>query len=379
MIKDRARVGSRFMLEPLGTRLGAEERRILSELRPSAIMLRKRNFLERTAEEDLPAFYQRWLAGLSTLLDEIKDSVRRNQIIFAIDHEGGRVIRPPEPITRFPYPAYWGEDTFDVSRAISIELRSLGVNLVHAPCVDVHSNPLNPVINERAFGTSVEVVQERTRAYLRAAQATNLLTCAKHFPGHGDTASDSHFALPVLPYTLEQLRARELRPFKEAIDLGVDCVMTAHLMLPKIDPDHIATVSRTLLVTVLREELGFKGVTISDALGMEAILKNIKSLAFARQSIEAQVDLLCLVGPVVTMQDALVIADNLLAAIDESAEYRRAQEQSAARVEALLTRAAPCRVQPLDHATWQRHQAQAARCATHAPFTETKSYIPEGF
>jgi beta-glucosidase-like glycosyl hydrolase len=222
-------------------------------------------------------------------------------------------------------------------------------------------------------------VQEKTRAYLKAARTIGLLTCAKHFPGHGDTAKDSHFVLPVLPYNLDQLRARELRPFHEAIQLGVDCVMTAHLMLPAIDPERIATISRVLLVELLREEMGFGGVTISDALGMDAILAKIKSPEFAKQSIEAQVDLLCLAGPAVTMQDALIIADNLLAALATSPELQKAQEESAARVSKLLTKAAPCQAQPLDATIWAQHQALADRCKSRTPFTETKAYIPEGF
>lgn len=151
------------------------------------------------------------------------------------------------------------------------EALAIGINWLLAPVVDVNNNPLNPVINVRAFGEAPEWVIQLTQAFIRGAHRYPVLTTAKHFPGHGDTAIDSHLELPVLPHSLERLQAIELPPFAAAIAAGVDAVMTAHLQIPALDGCYPATLSPALLTGELRQRLGFGGLIVTDALVMGAI------------------------------------------------------------------------------------------------------------
>jgi beta-glucosidase len=153
----------------------------------------------------------------------------------------------------------------------AIEARAIGLNWVLAPVVDVNNNPDNPVINVRAFGETSEIVGKLSSAFIRGASAHSVLTTAKHFPGHGDTAVDSHLELPVLPHSPTRLAEVELPPFVEAIAAGVDAVMSAHLLIPAWDAEFPATLSRKILIGKLRQELGFQGLIVTDALVMGAI------------------------------------------------------------------------------------------------------------
>ena len=155
--------------------------------------------------------------------------------------------------------------------AIAQEALAVGLNWVLAPVVDVNNNPQNPVINVRAFGETPEQVEKLAQAFIRGAQSHAVLTTAKHFPGHGDTAVDSHLELPVLPHDRHRLETVELKPFAGAIAAGVDAVMTAHLQIPALDPDWPATLSHRILTKELRDRLGFDGLIVTDALIMGAM------------------------------------------------------------------------------------------------------------
>jgi len=156
-------------------------------------------------------------------------------------------------------------------RCTGRQARLLGLNWVLAPVCDVNNNPANPVINVRAWGEDPGSVGELATAFLLGTQAEGVLACAKHFPGHGDTSSDSHLELPVLTHDRERLDAVELPPFRQAIAAGVASVMTAHLQLPALDPQRPATLSASVLDQLLRQDLGFAGLVVTDALVMEAI------------------------------------------------------------------------------------------------------------
>jgi len=158
-----------------------------------------------------------------------------------------------------------------MGKAIAQEAAAIGLNWLLAPVVDVNNNPANPVINVRAFGESPDTVAQLTSAFIKGAQNSPVLTCAKHFPGHGDTDMDSHLSLPVVNHDFERLQQVELVPFERAIASGVDSVMTAHLQLPKIDPDYPATLSQVTLSGLLRRDLGFDGLIVTDALVMGGI------------------------------------------------------------------------------------------------------------
>jgi beta-glucosidase len=174
----------------------------------------------------------------------------------------------------------------------AIEARAIGLNWVLAPVVDVNNNPDNPVINVRAFGETPEIVSKLASAFIRGASPHPVLTTAKHFPGHGDTAVDSHLELPVLPHSPTRLAEIELPSFVEAIANGVDAVMTAHLLIPAWDAEFPATLSRKILIGKLREELGFQGLIVTDALVMGAIANKYGANEAAVLAAEAGADVL---------------------------------------------------------------------------------------
>ncbi|MEG4799624.1 glycoside hydrolase family 3 N-terminal domain-containing protein [Microcoleus sp. ARI1-B5] len=174
----------------------------------------------------------------------------------------------------------------------AIEARAIGLNWILAPVVDVNNNPDNPVINVRAFGETPEIVGKLAAAFIRGALKHPVLTTAKHFPGHGDTAVDSHLELPVLPHSPDRFASVELPPFVSAIAAGADAVMSAHLLIPAWDDQFPATLSRKILIGKLREELGFEGLIVTDALVMGAIANKYGANEAAVLAAEAGADVL---------------------------------------------------------------------------------------
>jgi beta-glucosidase len=172
------------------------------------------------------------------------------------------------------------------------EALAIGLNWVLAPITDVNNNPQNPVINVRAFGETLEVVSQLATAFIQGAQKHPVLTTAKHFPGHGDTATDSHLDLPIIPHALERLQSLEYLPFKAAIATGVDSIMSAHLLIPALDETYPATLSSRILTGELREALGFEGIIVTDALVMGAIADRYGANEAAVLAIEAGADVL---------------------------------------------------------------------------------------
>ena len=188
------------------------------------------------------------------------------------------------------------------------EAHQLGLNWVLGPVCDVNNNPVNPVINVRAWGEDPVTAGALATAFCRGAQAEGVLCCAKHFPGHGDTSGDSHLELPLLPHDRDRLDAVELPPFRDLIDAGVAAVMTAHLLLPALDPTHPATLSRAVLTGLLREQLGFDGLIVTDALVMEAIAGRYGPSEAAVLALEAGADLVLMPGDAEGAIDAIVAA-----------------------------------------------------------------------
>jgi beta-glucosidase len=188
------------------------------------------------------------------------------------------------------------------------EARQLGLNWVLGPVCDVNNNPANPVINVRAWGEDPEGAADLAEAFCRGAQAEGVLCCAKHFPGHGDTASDSHLELPLLPHDRARLEAIELPPFRRAIAAGVASVMTAHLLLPALDPHRPATLSAAVLDGLLRRDLGFEGLIVTDALVMEAIAGRWGAGEAAVLALEAGADLVLMPADADAALDAMVAA-----------------------------------------------------------------------
>ncbi len=220
--------------------------------------------------------------------------------VIAIDEEGGDVTRLYYA-TGSPYPgnAILGRiddltATEAVGCAVGRDLAGVGVNLDLAPDADVNSNPLNPVIGVRSFGADAASVARHTAAWVRGLQSTGVAACAKHFPGHGDTQQDSHLALPVVDRGAADLRERELAPFQAAIRAGTRAIMTSHIMLPQLDPDRPATFSRAILSDLLRDELGFEGTVVTDALDMAGASGETGIPEAAVRALIAGSDLLCI-------------------------------------------------------------------------------------
>lgn len=258
------RIGKHFIIGLSGPSLSELDKRILSRLKPKGVLLLKRNFSHGKP-------YEAWHADLSKLIYNIREITEQEIPIISLDHEGGRVHRTPPPITHFPSPFLYRKRVKEVAIAMAKELKSIGVNVSWSPLADINSNPQNPVIGDRAFGSMPGEVIEYASHFLKSLQAHGVLGCLKHFPGHGDTTTDSHLELPILNMSLEELKARELFPFRALCALDVPFVMTAHIMYPRIDKQNPATFSKMFLTEMLKKEWGYKGIVVSDDLDMKAV------------------------------------------------------------------------------------------------------------
>ena len=216
---------------------------------------------------------------------------------LAIDHEGGRVHRLPEPFTHFPSAAAIGQSgnpeiAYQCGRATAAELRVVGLNLDFAPVLDVNSNPASPIIGDRAFGRTPEQVIEMSSAWMRGLRDGGVIPCGKHFPGHGDTERDSHLELPLVEKSLDQLRKIELPPFAHACRSGIEALMTAHVRFTALDRELPATLSEAVVTGMLRHQLGYDGVIFSDDMEMKAISANFPPAEAAALALRAGVDVL---------------------------------------------------------------------------------------
>ncbi|WP_336204858.1 glycoside hydrolase family 3 protein [Nonomuraea sp. LPB2021202275-12-8] len=275
---------------------------------------------------------------LKSLTAELRGAA--GEPVVSLDEEGGDVTRLAYHVGS-PYPgnAALGavddvELTRQVYRAIGSELAACGVNLDMAPDADVNSEADNPVIGTRAFGSEAALVSRHTVAAVQGLQSVNVAACVKHFPGHGATHVDSHVAVPVVDVTPELLRTRELAPFRAAIEAGTKSIMTAHVAVPVLTGDTPATLSRAALTELLRGELGYDGVVVSDALDMQAITESVGLAGGAVLSLAAGTDLLCL-GPLPTQDDVRQIIDGIVAAVGDGRLPLSRLEEAADRVDAL--------------------------------------------
>ncbi|MDD9910578.1 MAG: glycoside hydrolase family 3 protein [Ahrensia sp.] len=327
-----SQVGNHFFvgLQP-SPKLTDKDKELLEALRPAGVVLFKSNFVHDVD-------YDSWLENHRRLINDIKEAVGRDRFLIATDHEGGRVCRTPNPITRFRSAAQWPHAAAQIGEAMGRELASLGLNMNFAPVLDVDSNPDNPVIGDRAFGSSPQGVGESGAAFTRAIQSQNVWACGKHFPGHGDTDVDSHHALPVLNLDRAQLNERELVPFDLAIRAGLELMMTAHIMFPKIDPDLPATLSKTVTTGLLRETLGFEGVVLSDDIGMHAMDGYFADGSAARQFMEAGNDVIMVCAHFTDTDRALRLAASLVDELADDGFAKSFHEPSKERVDGLLSR-----------------------------------------
>jgi beta-N-acetylhexosaminidase len=267
--------------------------------------------------------------------------------VVAVDEEGGDVSRlhTREPSPVLGAAALGGVDdlalTEAVGRWVGHELAAVGVTLDLAPVADVNSDPDNPVIGTRSFGADPERVAAHVAAWTRGLQATGVAACAKHFPGHGDTATDSHLALPRIDVDADTLAARELVPFDAAVEAGTAAVMTSHIVVPALDPDRPATLS-PLVLGMLREVLEFDGVIVSDALDMAGASAGIGIPEASVRALAAGCDLLCL-GPDKPASLVTDVRDAIVAAVEDG---RLAPERLAEAAQRVRTMRPGQRPQP---------------------------------
>ncbi len=280
------KIGQMLMAGVPGQKISAESKAIIEKYCPGGIILFGFNL---GSEEEIKTF----------IGDMQKNAFAKYSLplFISIDQEGGRVKRITEGVTQFPGNMALGivndkDLTYKAARIIGLELRAIGVNMNLAPVLDVNNNPSNPVINTRSFGSDTEIVSALGRAYIRGLQESGCIAAAKHFPGHGDTDKDSHQVLPVIRYELTRLRNVEFPPFKEAVDSGVEAVMSAHISYPNILGNNLpATISRRFLTDILRGELGFQGIIITDDMEMNAISMQMDIGEAAVRSVEAGADI----------------------------------------------------------------------------------------
>jgi beta-N-acetylhexosaminidase len=287
--------------------------------------------------------------------------------LIAIDHEGGRVIRLSHPdFTQFPPARAFallegGAETVaeEVGRAMARELRAVGIDITFSPVLDVDSNPRNPVIGDRAFSDDPEEAARLGIAFARGTLSSGVIPVAKHFPGHGNTETDSHLELPFVRSTRRVLETRDLFPFREAVRNGLPALMTAHVRYPALDRERIATLSREILVRLLREEMGFRGVVFSDALEMRAIADRHPAGEAAVLAVAAGCDVV-LVCRGEADQDAAIRA--LAIEAEGSSAFRERISESSRRVRR-LARAASLPVRP-------RPTLRSAGCRAHRALSQ---------
>jgi beta-N-acetylhexosaminidase len=260
--------------------------------------------------------------------------------LVAVDQEGGLVQRVRAPATMWPpmmahdgLPSGEDEEVAEqVGQAVGEELRALGFDIDFAPVLDVHTNPANPIIGERAFGREAATAARRALAFARGLDAAGILACGKHFPGHGDTDTDSHLALPRIDHPWERLERVELPPFQLAARAGLPMIMTAHVVFAALDATRPATLSEQVVTGLLRERLGYRGVIVSDDLDMRAIAGTTGVDQAAVQAIRAGCDVLLLCCNEQFQADAEAA---LIKTAERDSEFRRRVGESAARVRAM--------------------------------------------
>lgn len=262
--------------------------------------------------------------------------------IVAIDQEGGRVARLGPPVLRLPPMrelGVRGEPAFTerCARALGAQLAMLGINLDFAPVLDVDTNPDNPVIGDRSFGRDVRTVIAHGLAFARGLEASGVAACGKHFPGHGDTDLDSHLALPRVRHDRARLEAVEFAPFRSVVG-HVSAIMTAHVVFDALDPGIPATLSRRIVTGILREQLRFEGVVVSDDLEMRALSDRGSFGENAVAAIEAGCDLLLVCSRIEALEE---VAASLAARAHSSPAFEDRLREADARVRRLRTEHPP--------------------------------------
>ncbi|QCJ44577.1 beta-N-acetylhexosaminidase [Bacillus sp. S3] len=281
------KIGQMILAGVSGTTMDASAKQLISQIHVGGIIFYKNNF-ETPAQA--VQFVNQLKAGNSSSLP----------LLLGVDQEGGRVTRLPGGLVNFPPNKQIGQVnnpdfSFKVGTLLGQELKEFGLNLDFAPVLDINSNPNNPVIGDRSFGNNAEIVSKLGVQTMKGIQSQNVITTIKHFPGHGDTSVDSHLDLPIVNKSLKELKELELIPFERAINQGGDVVMVAHILLPQLDKTNPGTMSKAVMTDLLRKQLGFTGVIITDDMTMGAITEHFDIGKASVESVKAGSDII-LVG-----------------------------------------------------------------------------------
>lgn len=322
----REHIGQLFMMGFTGTTVSQDLASFVTAYKPGGVIFFRRN-LESVQQ----------IVDLTNGLQKLSPA---SPLLVAIDQEGGRVSRLPAEFTIFPPCGQLGqcnssELAYSAAATIAKELRAVGINMNMAPVLDVNSNPANPVIGDRAFGAEPDLVSEMGLATIGGLQDNMVVACGKHFPGHGDTATDSHKELPVVDAGVQRLRETEFPPFQQAIRQGVASLMTAHVVYRALDPDAPATLSPAVIQRLLREEFRYDGVVFTDDLEMHAIIDHDGIGEAAVRAFVAGCDVLLICKD----QDRVVTAMQAMErAVQDGRITQERLEQSLARVARLKAR-----------------------------------------
>lgn len=322
----REQIGQLFMMGFTGTTVSTDLASFIKAYQPGGVIFFRRN---------LEAVQQ--IVDLTNGLQKLSPA---SPLLIAIDQEGGRVSRLPAGFTIFPPCGQLGqcnssELAYSAAATIAKELRAVGINMNMAPVLDVNSNPDNPVIGDRAFGAEPDLVGEMGLATIGGLQDNMVVACGKHFPGHGDTATDSHKELPVVDAGIQRLRETEFPPFQQAIRHGVASLMTAHVLYRALDPDAPATLSPAVIQRLLREEFRYDGVVFTDDLEMHAIIDHDGIGEAAVRSFVAGCDVLLICKD----QDRVMAAMQAMErAVQDGRITQERLEQSLSRVARLKAR-----------------------------------------
>lgn len=280
-------IGQHLIIGISGQSLTSEEKKFIVENNIGGVVLFARNVSE-------PKQVHALCREIQSLRHQMADKA---PLFIGIDMEGGRVARLKSPFTVWPPLRTLGDldnstVSFHFSNKMGLELNAVGINLDFAPCVDIFSNPKNTVIGDRSISQDPELVAKHASALVRGYIKSNIISCAKHFPGHGNTLIDSHEDLPVEEMDLQRLEDHELVPFKRSFKARVDLVMSAHILFKNIDPQWPVTLSEIFLKQILREKCRFRGLIITDDLDMKAMAKHYDRKLIPVRALQAGADLL---------------------------------------------------------------------------------------
>ncbi len=300
----KAKIGQLLMVGFEGSEFSPKLKNFLDQYRPGGIILFARNFIDPPQLTELCRQLHKWAAEQSPPIP----------LLIATDHEGGRVQRFKKDFTilRPPAEIKTPEEAYKTGKLIGDELTAAGVNMNMMPLLDINTNPDNPIIADRAFGDTPGRVIELALPFIGGMREEGVIAVGKHFPGHGDTSKDSHKTMPVVDAPQETLYNRELVPFQAAFRAGLSAVMTAHVLYPAWDEDNPATLSTFILNGILRREMNFDGIIISDDMLMGALESDTIG-ATACQAFMTGVDLF-IIGAEADTQ--VQIFDSLLAACE---------------------------------------------------------------